>query len=255
MAFVLYGDAKATLTTDEKEQYLLNFQIEKGSTLAEVDIGEPFFRLLEKFFDKMGPWQIFILCVLLIGSYMGKNYLSHKSEDNNKQKDRQLISDTIEGYKEIVKIAFNAGKEGRTAILKHVSNINKANIGVKEYSTADIEKVKRRRTKAKAISNTNIVQVSVEEIDTTNKDDLKVILREKETGDRYKASFDLNFDDEDDDNSELMDLIWNSARYNDRYFWAEILFITRREKLEKATILNIAESEEDLNDSSDSEDI
>ena len=186
---------------------------------------------------------------------MGKNYLSHKSEDNNKQKDRQLISDTIEGYKEIVKIAFNAGKEGRTAILKHVSNINKANIGVKEYSTADIEKVKRRRTKAKAISNTNIVQVSVEEIDTTNKDDLKVILREKETGDRYKASFDLNFDDEDDDNSELMDLIWNSARYNDRYFWAEILFITRREKLEKATILNIAESEEDLNDSSDSEDI
>ena len=55
----------------------------------------------------------------------------------------------------------------------------------------------------------------------------------------------LNPDDYPDFESAL-DIIWNSARFPDRFFWAEISITKRREKLIAASISAIAQSEEDL---------
>lgn len=151
----------------------------------------------------------------------------------------------LESHKELIQSAFEAGQEGRRAVLKDVTGIERAEIGCKKYSKEDIESIKRRRTRVQASTETKILHVTVEEIDVSQKSDPLLSLRELGTENKFKANLNLEIDDEDDI-EEIMNLIWNSARYSDRHFWAEVLLVTRRDKLEKATLLNIAEEKEDL---------
>ncbi len=259
VSLVLYNDPDAQLSTKEKERYLLNFKIEKGSTTAISDYGELIPDMIGKVVDKMEPWQIFTLFVLAIAAYAGKNclsYLKGKHEidaDVEKRKhDDELIAKTIQKEADLIKNAYEIGVNSRTAILKGVTNISKASIGLKEYSGEEIIKIKTsRRERTQAISNISLMHVAVEYINSENKNNLILVLKEKDTQASFKANVDFN---DEEDNTLALDILWNSARYEDRYFWAEVLTVTRRDKVEKATILNVAENKADL-EPSDEDDI
>ena len=251
VSLALYGDPVVPLSAEEKERFLLNFQIEKGSTVASSDYGDLIPTMIEKVADKMEAWQILTVVVLAIASYAGIRVFETYCDTRKKKQDNDLIANIVKEQAVLVKGAYEAGKEGRTAILKKVPGISKATIGLKEYSSEDIAKIKiSRRERSKAVSNICIMHVAVADINSENKKNLVLILKEKDSQNKFKANFEVNFED-DSDNTAALDIIWNSARYEDRYFWAEVLTATRRGEFEKASILNMAEDRSDLEPSED----
>ena len=101
------------------------------------------------------------------------------------------------------------------------------------------------RSVVRAASSVESLCVSVDAIDARHKDCLTLVVREKESSTSFKARLALNPDDYAD-YEKILDLVWDSARFPDRYFWAETTVIKRQEQIVSAVILSIGLSEEDL---------
>lgn len=253
VSLVLYDDPNASLSAEEKERYLLKFRIEKGSTIASTDYGDLIPSIIEKVVDKMGSWQILTVIVLTIAAYAGVRIYETYSNTKNKKQDNDLIANIVKEQAVLVKGAYEAGKEGRTSVLKTTGNISKATIGLQEYSSEDIAKI-RRREPSKKTSALKLMHVVVEDINTSDDDNLALVLKEKETQTKFKAKFDIDdndpeFADEEEDTLAL-DILWNSARYR-RYFWAKIALSIKNDKIVRANILEVADNKADLEPTED----
>lgn len=294
VAFTLYGDQSAVLSTKEREMFQLDFRIENGSTGVFEDLSDSFFRLVDRAFDKMEGWQILAAVVAMAAAYSGSKYFAYlkdkKAIESDERKhqagldldernhqaelelderkfqaelaveerkhhdDREMMRSIISSHKEIFLNAVNAGQEGRRAILKTVSGLDRVVCGDKDYAKEDIDNIRRRAPGVKAQTETRIINVAVEEIDARIKDHPVVILHDKDTGKRFKADLVLGLDDEAELN-EVLDLIWSSARYSERYFWAEVSIVSRRDKIESVSVLRVAKEKAELENSSELEDI
>ena len=135
--------------------------------------------------------------------------------------------------------------ERRMAILKGTSGVTKASIGMREYDAGSIEGIRRRASRVRATSSTEHLCVTVDELDARNKDCPTLIVRDKNSSMSFKAELALNPDDYSD-YDKILDVVWDSARFPDRYFWAEITFTKRRDKIISASISAIGISEDDL---------
>lgn len=254
VAFALYGDASATLSTKEKELFLLVFRIENGSTGVFEDLSDSLFKIIDRAFDKMEGWQILLAVIAMAAAYGGSKYFAYLkdkgAEEASKHKhdaDCSVMKSFIEANKEIFLAAWDAGADGRKAILKNVSGLEHVVIGDREYSKEDIESIRRRATRIKAQTETKIICVAVEDINSRDKDLLVVVLHEKDTENRFKANLVLNFEEEAD-LATALDMIWNSARYPEHFFWAEVSIVSRHDKIASVSILNVAKNREDLED-------
>lgn len=272
VAFTLYGDQSAVLSTKEREMFQLDFRIENGSTGVFEDLSDSFFRLVDRAFDKMEGWQILAAVIAMAAAYTGSKYFAYlkdkkaiESDERNHQAeldlderkhhdDREMMRSIISSHKEIFLSAVNAGQEGRRAILKTVSGLDRVVCGDKDYAKEDIDNIRRRAPGVKAQTETRIINVAVEGIDARIKDHPVASLYDKDTGKRFKADLVLGLDDEADLN-EVLDLIWSSARYPDRYFWAEVSIVSRRDKIESVSVLRVAKEKAELENSSELEDI
>lgn len=255
VSLVLYDDPNSSLSAEEKERYLLKFRIEKGSTIASTDYGDLIPSIIEKVADKMESWQIFVFLLAVVAAYAGKNYLSYKKSkhdtdadiEKNKQNTKSL-NEALQNYGNTFKEAFEIGMNSRSAILKNTSNIAKATIGLQEYSSEEIERIKRREP-SKKISDLKLMHVVVEDINSADENNLTLVLKEKETQVKFKTKFDTDdndtdFTDEEDDTLAL-DILWNSARYK-RYFWAKIALSIKNDKIVRANLLEVADNKADL---------
>ncbi len=252
VAFSLYGDPSATLSAKEKEKFLLVFNGKNGSSEIFEDLSDSLLKIADRAFDKMEGWQILLAIIALAAAYGGAKFLSYLKDkkalqiDANKHsEDVSVMKEMIKSHEEIFLSAWDAGLEGRKAILKNVSGLDRAQIGDKNYSKEDIDSLRKRATRISAKTETKVICVAVEDIDTRIKSHPIVTLHEKDTENRFKADFVQNYDDETE-LTEALDLIWNSARYADRYFWAEVSIVSRREKIVNVSILNVADEESDL---------
>lgn len=270
VSLVLYDDPNASLSAEEKERYLLEFRIEKGSTIASTSYGELIPSIIEKVADKMEAWHIFAFLIAVVAAYAGKNYLDYKKNkhdidtnaevrkhqidadvEKNKQ-NAELLKDVLHDQANVFKEAYNIGKNGRTAVLKTTGNISKATIGLQEYSSEDIAKIKRREP-SKKTSDLKLMHVVVEDINTADDDNLALVLKEKETQIKFKAKFDIDDNDPDfadEEDTFTQDILWNSARYR-RYFWAKIALSIKNDKIVRANLLEVADNKADLEPTED----
>lgn len=276
VAAVKYGSPTATLSAEEKEEHLLVFKIENGSTHSIADLSDSFWDLACKLADKMEPWQILVLVAVLAGAYVGGKWVVHQADVKKRQaeidadvKKRQaeieadvkkhqetaeLFSKMLDSQKEALEIVSSAGASARTAILRGVSGIEKASIGGCSYGAAEIGKIRRRATRVKSKSETRIMNVVALDILARDKDKPTVVLLDKDTGTVFKAEVSLEVDEDSPDvafNEAALNTIWDSARYPDRHFWAEISVVLSRDKIIDATILAAAENKDDLPESAE----
>lgn len=253
---VLYGSPTATLSSEDKEKYKLVFKIDKGSTNGSANIEQTFMELATKAFEKMEPWQILLAVLILCGTYIGTRYLAYTTEkkkieaesakESAKEKERQeTVRKMLETHKDIFEAASIAGRDGRIAILKGTSGVTKATIGARQYNSGDIEAIRRRASRVRATCSTEHLCITVDELDARNKMSPTLVVRQKDSSDGFKAELTLNPDDYSD-YDKILDLVWDSARFPDKYFWAEITFTKRRDKIISASISYIALTEEDL---------
>lgn len=259
VALALHGSENATLTPEEKKKHQLVFKIESGSTLSVADLGDSFFDLLEKLVDKMEPVHILALAVILGAAYLGKQWMDNRTEQKKTEAEKSryeaeidLVKHSLQIHKDIIQAATDAGRDGRIGLIKGVEDIDRAEIGARVYGQDEILRIKRRSPREKAKSETRILHVTVEDIGTKDKSKPSVVLREKGTEDCIRAWVALS-DEEESDEDNALDIIWNAARYPDRYFWVELSVVSRRGKVVEASILNAAVKKEDLL-SDDSED-
>ena len=148
VAAVKYGSPTATLSAEEKEEHLLVFKIENGSTHSIADLSDSFWDLACKLADKMEPWQILVLVAVLAGAYVGGKWVVHQADVKKRQaeidadverrqseidadvKKRQaeieadvkkhqetaeLFSKMLDSQKEALEIVSSAGASARTA--------------------------------------------------------------------------------------------------------------------------------------------
>ena len=262
VALVLHGDPTITLTSQEKELFLLNFKISEGSTEGVANIGDMLVELFDRGLEKMELWQILALVVVVAAAYCGVKFLQYRSENKKTEAqieqrkiDEAMLDKLLATNKEIVQTALEAGAEGRRALLKGVYGIDSAEIGARNYTKEDIQDIRRRASRVKASIVSKVLNVTVDGVDSRDKDTLYITLREKGSDQRYKADLKLDYDDEED-LEEALNLIWNSARYPDRYFWADLAISTRRGKIESVSVLAVANRKEDLAaDETDEEEI
>lgn len=269
VATVLYEDPTATLTLEEKKKFLLVFSIESGSTDSEASLLSAFIALAESVADKMEPWEILLLAALMCLTYLGAKgldgYLEHKdkkllsdAETKRKEIDAQQYAQAldsqvkvadkafalVEKYRSVFTAAQEAGRDGRIAVLKGVSGIERAEIGERTYTADRIADLKRRSPKTKAVSEVRAVNVAVIKIDSEDKSYPKLTLRERNSDAQYVAEISRQECEEDYENA--MDIIWDSARYPNRFFWAEVLLATRKGKLVECSVLTVARTKEEL---------
>ncbi len=282
---VLHESSTAVLNSEEKETYKLIFKIDQGSTDGKADISQSMLDLASKAFDKMESWEILVGLTLLLGAYLGCKWFEHltevkkldlgrdkveleriktelegtktelervktEAEIAKKESDNQVMHKMLETFKEAFIAAKDAGREGRMAVLKGVSGITSARIGKRSYDQGQIEQIKRRATKVKATSETEHLYVTVDNLFAQDKDNPIVVVREKDTGRIFKANLALTPEDYSDFDA-ILDIVWNSARFPNRYFWAEISYSKRRDKVLSATISAIALAEADLPQNTD----
>lgn len=252
VAQILHGSPSASLSSEEKEKHKLIFKIDKGSTNGIASIDGSIIDLASQALDKMGSWQTLLTIILICGTLLGYKWIAHltekkrvESEDAKEVERQETIRQIFESHKEIFKAALDAGREGRTAIIKGTTGITKAKIGAREYDEQSIEEIRRRAARVRATSSTEHLCITVDELDARDKENPTLVVHDKESDLVFKASLDLNPDDYSDYDKAL-DIVWNSARFADKYFWAEVTFTRRREKIVSASISAIALSEEDL---------
>lgn len=252
VAQILYGSPSASLNSEEKEKYKLVFKIDKGSTNGVANIDHSFFDLASQALDKMEPWQILLAVGFLCATYLGKNIISHFTEKKKieveaaKETERQeTIRKMLDTHKNIFDAAFEAGRDGRMAIIKGTTGVTKANIGIHEYDEKKIAEIRRRAARVSATSATEHLCITVDELDARDKDNPTLIVHEKNSNTTFKALLALNPDDYSDYDN-ILDIVWNSARFSDKYFWAEVTFTKRRDKIISASISSVAQTEEDL---------
>lgn len=274
-AAVLYQDPSVTLTLEERERFLLVFSIEKGSTDSQASLFTTFLALAESLGDKMEPWQILLLATLMSATYLGAKgidrYFSYKekklgseAECERKKIDAAQASHAIDAQTKIASDALSvakglieqnrrnfeaaseAGQDGRTAILKGVRGITRAEIGERTYSGEQIAEFKRRSPRTKARNEVKNINVAVVGIDTEDKNYPKLTLQEKGSDLQFTAEISPQNYENEEDFENAMNIIWNSARYPNRFFWAEASMIYRKEKLVECTILGVARNEEEL---------
>ncbi len=82
-------------------------------------------------------------------------------------------------------------------------------------------------------------------IDARNKEKLILEVRIKDAEKPFKAILELEPEDYSDPDKAL-DLVWNSARFSDRSFWAETTLTRCEGEITFATITYIAQKEADL---------
>ena len=254
---ILYGSPCATLSAEEKETYKLVFKIEKGSTSGIANIDPSFFELASKAFDKMEPWQILLGSAMLCSVYLGAKWFEHLTESkkiaadlSKSESDNEVTKKMLDTHKEIFISAQEAGRDGRLSIIKGVSGISNAHIGLREYDGARIEQIRRRASRVKATSETVHLCIAVDELDAHDKTNPVVVVKPKGGDQGFKASLDLNPDDYSD-YDKVLDIVWDSARFPDRYFWAEVTFTKRRDKIITASISSVALEEQDLPQTTD----
>ena len=265
---VLHNSPSAVLSSEEKEQHKLVFKISKGSTNGTADIWSSSLNIAEKAFDKMEPWQVLLAVALIAGAYVGGKLFNHLSENARIQAEKEkalaqiqtekekalaqneTVQKMFDAHKEIFNAAFSAGQEGRIAVIKGVAGIERAQIGEREYDAEKIEQIKRRSAWVKAVSNTCQMLVTVEKIDTQDKSDPVVYLRERGADNSFKASLAIEGEDEEDLQTAL-DIIWDAARYPDRFFWVEISISSKKGKVVSASITALAHKKEDLPDNTE----
>lgn len=254
---VLHESPSAVLNAEEKEQYKLVFKIKSGSTDGVADIWKSSQTLMEKALDKMEPWQILVAIAILAGAYLGVKWFDRLNEKQRIEADvektttqNETVQKMLETHREIFEAASYAGREGRVSIIKGVSGIERAQIGGLEYDRERIDQIKRRATRVKASSDTLQMQVTVEEIDTRDKSNPTVYLRKKGEDGAFKASLAIQGED-DEDVSAALDIIWDAARYPDRFFWAEVSVSSKKGKILSATVTAVAQQKEDLPDTSE----
>lgn len=270
-ATILYGDPTASLTQEEKEKFLLVFSIEKGSTDSEASLLASFFALAESMVDKMEPWQTLALAALLCLTYLGAKgidaYASHKDkteETERKKIDAELQGRALETQAEVSKEAITslrevvvehsnaftaaqqAGQAGRSAILKTVKGVTWAEIGARTYSAAQISEYKRRSPREKARSEVRDINVAVVKIGTEDKAYPKLTLQERGSNVQYSAEISPQTYEDENDYDNAMNIIWESARYPNRFFWAEASMVFRKDKLVECSILAVAKTKEEL---------
>lgn len=249
---VLYGSPSATLSTEEKETYKLVFKIEQGSTNSFATIDPSFLELATKVLGTMEPWQILLAVAMLCAAYLGSKWFSYLTDKKKIEADlsKELSSNEVtkkmlETHKDIFAAAHEAGREGRISILKGTSGISRASIGMREYDQNHIEEIRRRAARVKAVSNTVHLCLTVDELDAHDKENPTIVVHDKDSPLAFRATLALNPDDYSDFD-KVLDMVWDSARFPERYFWAEVSFTKRREKILSASISAVALTEEDL---------
>lgn len=274
-ATVLYQDPSTVLTQEEKEKFLLVFSIEKGSTDSVASLLASFLTLAESMVEKMEPWQILLFAGLLCSTYLGgkgiDKYSSYKEKkmESDAEAERkavdaktteklletqeritsdalQLAKDLLAEHHEEFVAAQEAGRDGRTAILKGVRGITRAEIGERTYTAEEIAEIKRRSPRTKATTEVRYINVAVVKVDTEDKGHPKLTLQEKNTGLQYAAEISSQLYEDEEDYENAMSVIWNSARYPNRFFWAEASMIFRKDRLVECSILAVGRNEEEL---------
>lgn len=177
----------------------------------------------------MEPWQILAL-VVVAAAYCGVKFLQYRSE--TKKTEVEIEQRKIE--ESMLDKILAANKE----IVQTV-------IAARNCTEEGIQDIHLRPSRAKASIVRQILNVTVDGIDSSDNDTLYLTLREKGSAQRYKADLKLDYDDEGD-LEEALNRIWNSARYPDRFFWADIAISTRRGKIESVRVLAVANKKEDL---------
>ncbi len=177
-----------------------------------------------------------------------KNFIDYSLKLDYSTEKREVFNEALQNYGSTFKEAFEIGMNSRSAILKNTSNIAKATIGLQEYSSEEIERIKRCEP-SKKISDLKLMHVVVEDINSADENNLTLVLKEKETQVKFKAKFDTDdndtdFTDEEDDTLAL-GILWNSARYK-RYFWAKIALSIKNDKIVRANLLEVADNKADL---------
>lgn len=95
------------------------------------------------------------------------------------------------------------------------------------------------------VSETMFLCVCVDEINARDKEKLILGLQIKGGEGCFRAALALNPEDYTDFNQAL-DMVWDSARFADKYFWARVAFVRCQDRIIAATVTAVASEEAEL---------
>ncbi|MDH2293185.1 hypothetical protein [Cobetia sp. 1AS1] len=160
-ANALYGKSAKALSNDEREEIELIFQVSKGSSLIEIDLGNWLEKLSEAGIEKMTGTEIVIvvlgLAVVWGGSKAFNAYNTRKQNETDQQHATELaIKSQEEETKrqaalitalgesnETIRLAIKEKSQMDSNILKATPTADSVEINEKIYNRSDIEEANR----------------------------------------------------------------------------------------------------------------
>ncbi len=160
-ANALYGKSAKALSNDEREEIELIFQVSKGSSLIEIDLGNWLEKLSEAGIEKMTGTEIVIvvlgLAVVWGGSKAFNAYNTRKQNETDQQHATELaIKSQEEETKrqaalitalgesnETIRLAIKEKSQMDSNILKATPTADSVEINEKLYNRSDIEEANR----------------------------------------------------------------------------------------------------------------
>lgn len=176
---------------------------------------------------------------MLCLTYLVAKFIAHMTDkkkidaETEKLKDEQEAArKMLETHRALFEAVAEAGRGGNMAMGTRRQDAKRTAIRKSASSARTIRSIER-------------VCITVEQLNARNKSNPMLTVRKKNSSGSFKAELALNPDDYSNYDN-ILDIIWDSARFPDKYFWAEITFTKRRSKIISASISFIGLSEDDL---------
>lgn len=187
----------------------------------------------------MEPWHILLSVAMLCLTYLVAKFIAHMTDKKKIDAETEKLKDVQEAARTML--------ETHRAVFEAATKIGRAD----HMATGTLRRDERRIAFPKRASgirttrSTEHVCITVDQLNARNKSNPILFVREKNSSDSFKAELSLNPADYPD-YDKISDIIWDSARFPDKYFWAAITFTKRRNKIISASISSIGLSEDDL---------
>lgn len=254
VAFSIHGvEDIRKLTTEQREDFELNFKVQEGSTEILASIG----KFIEKLGDGISTMSskdkkqtILLISALLAGAFLTNSYLNHDAEVTKVKADVQKVrlgkeehENTIQAFASLVgdndkaRAFQKAVEEGGQAVVKGADDATSVEVPGKKYTRNDIEDLTQRAPREPAKSESDIRKYKIVTINTKSADIIKLGLVDVASDDEIPVNFirdDMTMDD--------INAIWAAAKSGDE-ITLEVSKNYRKDTLVLATILSVRRPE------------
>lgn len=176
---------------------------------------------------------------MLCSTYLCAKFIDKKILDAEIERAKEKIKEEqetartmLETHRALFEAAAEAGRAGHMAM------------GTRQQGAKRIA-IRKSASSARTTRSIERVCITVDQLNARNKSNPLFTVRKKNSSESFRAELALNPDDFSNYDN-ILDIIWDSARFPDKYFWAEMTFTKRRSKIISASISFIGLSEDDL---------